>query len=471
MHSLDIIVLVLYFAVMIFVGFLGVKKVGNSEEYALAGRNLGFFRYVGCLSAVVLGGASTIGTASLGYQYGISGMWLVVMIGLGIVAIGLIFIGRIRPFRVVTISELLAKRFDSQSGLVAAIVIAIYDLMNTVTQIIAIGSIGHVLAGWNLTASMIIGGGVVIFYTLLGGMWSVTMTDIIQFVLMTVGICFIMLPISLSNAGGWGGLLSHLPRSDFHLTHIGVWHIVQYFFLYTLGLVVSQDVMQRVFTARNGVIQKLGTISAGIYSILYAIAISIIGMCAIVVLPHLNDAQSTFTSLSLTILPTGLLGLLLASLCSAIMSTASGTLIAASTLISHDIINKHLFPGITERKLVQVSRMITLALGVVAIAFAAWIQQVIVALDVAYAILAGSIFLPLALGLFWKKVTAKAAFYSIILSAVVVIVSLGIDGLNAITPIIYGFMVSLVCIVGLTLITGRSASSVSSSPSSVNKTT
>ncbi|MDR4156909.1 sodium:solute symporter family transporter, partial [Bacillus cereus] len=107
---------------------------------------------------------------------------------------------KIDSLKITTISELLGKRYTSETRLLSAIVAAIYTLMVAVTQVIGMGTIINVLLGWNITTSMLFGGGIVLFYTILGGMWSVTVTDIIQFVVMTIGIFFIMLPMSISKA-------------------------------------------------------------------------------------------------------------------------------------------------------------------------------------------------------------------------------------------------------------------------------
>lgn len=88
MGTLDTVIIFLYFAVLIGVGIIGSTKAKTTEDFALAGRNLGLFMYLGCLSAVILGGASTIGTAKLGYEFGLSGIWFVSMIGLGIIVLG-----------------------------------------------------------------------------------------------------------------------------------------------------------------------------------------------------------------------------------------------------------------------------------------------------------------------------------------------------------------------------------------------
>jgi SSS family solute:Na+ symporter len=449
MSTVDIVEILLYFALLIFVGVIGSRRARTSEDFALAGRSLGFFMYLGCLAAVILGGASTIGTASLGFKFGISGAWFVFAIGLGIAVLGLFFITSISQYKVLTISELLGKRYNDKARLISSVVASIYTLMVSVTQVIGIGSIFNVLLGWDLKITMILGGGIVVFYTLLGGMWSVTVTDIIQFVVKTTGVFFIMLPISLSHAGGWKALSTALPANYFQLSNMGYDHIFQYFMLYTLGMVVSQDIWQRVFTAKSAKISKWGAISAGVYSAAYAIALSIIGMCGVILLPNLKDPQNVFAHMAISILPHGLIGIILAAVCSALMSTSSGTLLASSTLLTNDIVKQYFLKHVSDKQTVLLSRVTTLIVGLLAIVFAIWIQNVLVALDVAYAILSGAIFVPTVMGFFWKRATAKAGFYSIIVSTLVVLGGLVIEGLDATNPILYGIASGIIvmCVV------------------------
>ncbi|KZE69285.1 sodium:solute symporter [Fictibacillus phosphorivorans] len=453
MQALDTVIILLYFSVLIGAGIIGSTKAKTSEDYTLAGRNLGMFMYLGCLSAVILGGAATIGTSKLGYQFGISGIWFVSMIGLGIILLGTIFIKRIDSLKVTTISELLGKRYKSETRLLSAIVAAIYTLMIAVTQVIGMGTIINVLLGWSITTSMLVGGGIVLFYTILGGMWSVTVTDIIQFVVMTVGIFFIMVPMSLSKVDGLGNLLSKLPQSHLDFTGIGYQQIFQYFLLFALGMVVSQDIWQRVFTAKSSKIARNGSIFAGVYSFAYAIAGSIIGMCAFLVLPSLDNPQNTFAEMALTILPTGILGLVLASVCSALMSTASGSLLASSTLITNDILKQYFLKNPSDKQLIRASRITTFLIGLIAITFSIWIQDVLVALDVAYAILSGAIFIPLVMTFFWKRATPSSGFYAILISTIVVLAGLFFEGLTATNPILYGMSAGLISIVGISLFT------------------
>ncbi|WP_427107763.1 sodium:solute symporter [Lysinibacillus xylanilyticus] len=452
MNILDTFVLLLYFGVLMIIGIIGVKKAKSEKDFVLAGSRLGYYSHVGCLAAVIIGGAATMGSTSLGYNFGVSGLWFVSMMGFGIAALGLFVVNKIGGYEVFTISQLLGKRFGEGTQLISAIVTAIYTLMVVVTQVIGMGNVIHVLLGWSLIPSMIIGGGIVLFYTILGGMWSITLTDIIQFIVMTIGVFFIMFPFSVNSVGGLTALFSSVPEAHLSLTNIGWDRIFQYFLLYFFGLMVSQDIWQRVFTARNQKVAKRSAISAGLYSVLYGLVLSIVGMCALVLLPNLGDSQSAFTSLALEILPPGLLGLVLASVCSALMSNASGAIFASATLITNDIIKVYVKRDMTDKDIINTSRIVIFGLGVLAIIFSVWIQNILVALDMAYAILSGAIFVPLIIGLYWKRVTSNSAFYSIIASSLVIFISFIIFGITSTLPIIYGLITGLVVIVGFTLI-------------------
>ncbi|MDF2703663.1 MAG: Na+/solute symporter, partial [Rubrobacteraceae bacterium] len=129
MNVLDYVIIALYFAVMIGAGYWGLRRARSAEDYLVAGRRLGPFMYIGCLSAVVLGGASTIGGVALGYENGISGMWLVFWIGMGVIALGILMSTRLSRLGVYTVSEMLENRYGSASRLISAIIIAAYALM------------------------------------------------------------------------------------------------------------------------------------------------------------------------------------------------------------------------------------------------------------------------------------------------------------------------------------------------------
>ncbi len=453
---LDYFVIVLYFAVMIGAGYIGLRRARSAEDYLVAGRRLGPVMYMGTLSAVVLGGASTIGGVSLGYQYGISGMWLVFMLGLGIIAMGVLLSAKLSRLGVYTVAEMLEVRYGSSSRLISALIVAAYDLMVAVTSTIAIGTVFNVILGLPSSLAILLAGGIVVLYSVVGGMWSITLTDILQFIIMTFGIFFLLLPLVISRAGGFSGMREELPASYFGLTSIGLGTIFTYFLLFFFGIMIGQDIWQRVFTARDDGVARSGSIAAGVYCLAYGVAGALIGSAAKVILPNLEVADNAFAEVTRATLPAGLVGLVLAAALAAVMSTASATLLASSTILANDVYARFLARDDSNR--VAVNRLFTLVVGVVVLAVSLVVKDVVGALTVAYDLLVGAVCVPVIGALFWNRATSTGALASIVVGTVVVVVLMLVQGLFANGPIIWGLLASLVAFVVVSLLTPRPSS-------------
>ncbi|MQA83436.1 MAG: sodium:solute symporter [Streptosporangiales bacterium] len=448
----DYIVIVAYFAGMLAVGWWSMRRAGNAEDYLVAGRRLGPTLYFGTLSAVVLGGASTIGGIGLGYSYGLSGMWLVVILGLGIVALSALFARRLTRLGVYTVSEMLELRYNVSARFISGLVMAAYDLMLTVTSTIAIGTIFHGILGIPRVPAIILGGGIVLVYCLLGGMWSVTLTDLAQFAIMTLGVFLVLLPTSLARAGGFGGLREALPASYFDLGSIGGATIFTYVLIYFFGILIGQDIWQRVFTARSDRVAVRGGVISGLYCMAYGIAGALIGSSAKVLYPNLQVADDAFATITRGVLPTGIMGLVLAAALAAIMSTASAGLMASATLTANDIYARFVAHRASVSTVASI-RVFVLVIGVVAIAIACVVQDIVAALTVAYNLLVGGLLVPILGGLVWRRSTASGALAAAVVGSVTVVVLMIVQGLLANEPIYFGLIASAVAFVVGSLVT------------------
>ncbi len=456
---LDYVIIAVYFAVMLGAGWIGLRRTKNTEDYLVAGRRLGYGFYAGTLAAVVLGGASTIGGVRLGYLYGISGMWLVFMLGLGIIVLSVFFSAKLTSLNVFTVSEMLGRRYGVSSRVIGGVVMAAYDLMVAVTATLAIGTVFDVALGIPRVPAIMVGGAIVVIYSVLGGMWSITLTDILQFGIMTVGIFALLLPLSVANAGGWSGLQDKLPASYFDVTAIGGGTIVTYFLIYFFGIIIGQDIWQRVFTARSGKVAKWAGLFAGIYCLLYAVAGAVIGMAAHALLPDLSVPDNAFAAVTTEVLPVGLIGLVLAAALAAVMSTASATMLAASTILANDVMPQPRASAAAGGVMRQ--RWYTLAVGVVMIAMAIVVQDVVGALTIAYNLLVGALLVPILGGLFWARSTAKAALVSMAAGGIVVVTLMAVQGMLANGPIYWGLGTSAVTFVVVSLLASDRSSAES----------
>jgi len=403
--------------------------------------------YAATLSTVVLGGASTVGTVRLGYVYGLSGLWFCTLLGLGILVISLFLSRRLVTLNLVTVTELLQRRYNPAARLSGAVIMIAYALMVAVASIVACGTILHGLFGLPFWGGVLLGGGVVVLYAVIGGMWSITLTDIVQFFIMTIGMMFLLAPMSIQQAGGWEAMRHLLPASNFSLWALG-WPMLLGFTLnYFLGIMIGQDIWQRVFTARSVNVARFAGAAAAVYCVIYGVCGALIGMAAKALLPPLADPNTAFASVVHAALPTGIRGIVAAAALAAMMSTASATLMAAATTFAEDVL-----PRLGGRPTLLADRASTLAMGVLALASSLALDDVFRPLTIAYDLLVGSMLVPIVGAIYWKRSTTKAAIASMVVSAGVTIFFLMKDGLDANSPVFYGLGSSLLAFCGVSML-------------------
>ncbi|MGQ4431519.1 MULTISPECIES: sodium:solute symporter [unclassified Streptomyces] len=456
--AVDYTVIVVYLAGMLAMGWWGMRRARSKSDFLVAGRRLGPVMYSGTMAAIVLGGASTIGGVGLGYQYGLSGAWMVFTIGLGLLALSVFFSARIARLKVYTVSEMLDLRYGGRAGVISGVVMWAYTLMLAVTSTIAYATIFDVLFDMNRTLAIVLGGSIVVAYSTLGGMWSITLTDMVQFVVKTIGVLLLLLPIAVVKAGGFGEMKAKLPTGYFDPLGIGGETIFTYVLIYTFGMLIGQDIWQRVFTAGSDKTARWGGTVAGTYCLVYAVAGAVIGTAAKVLYPNLGSPDDAFATIVKDELPIGVRGLVLAAALAAVMSTSSGALIACATVANNDIWSR--LRGAAKdpgdeggHDEVRGNRVFILVMGVGVIVTAIALNNVVEALTVAYNLLVGGLLVPILGGLLWKRGTAQGALASVIVGGLAVVGLMAAYGILANEPVYYGLLLSLAAYVTVSLAT------------------
>ncbi|MDO5627040.1 MAG: sodium:solute symporter [Mobilicoccus sp.] len=450
-HLIDYIVIGAYVLAMLGIGVASTFFAKERDDYLLAGRRLKFPLFFGCMAAMAVGGAVTVGGAQRGYEVGIAGVWVGGSLGLGLITLGVLISSKLAKLRALSINEVIERNYGASARLLGAVLTIIYTVALTVVQVIAMGSIvSLIFTDISHTTAMVVSGAIVVFYTFLGGMWAVTMTDIVQFVIKTLGI-MILVPIFLLVSGDFGGLtglVEHTPAEHWDPWALGFSGTLYWILIYVPGLVIGQDIWQRMFTARNERIARTGTILAGVYSILYGLAAVLLGMAVLAVGATPDRPSETFALGVELFLPPGFAGLLLAAAVAAAMSVASGTILACSTVIYNDVYLRlvrgerasgveaaaddrvALGTSAVERQLevpdahqvttrdVWINRGIALTIGLMVIGLAVVIEDIFRALDLAFAFLSGCVFVPVIAAFFLRRVSPKAGLFSLLLSAI-----------------------------------------------------
>ncbi|MEU7703055.1 MULTISPECIES: sodium:solute symporter [unclassified Streptomyces] len=455
--AVDYAVIALYLAGMLAMGWWGMRRAKSKSEFLVAGRRLGPWMYSGTMAAIVLGGASTIGGVGLGYKYGLSGAWMVFAIGLGLLALSVFFSARIARLKVYTVSEMLDLRYGGRAGVISGVVMWAYTLMLAVTSTIAYATIFDVLFDLPRTLAIVLGGTIVVAYSTLGGMWSITLTDMVQFVVKTIGVLLLLLPIAVVKAGGFAEMKAALPTSYFEPLGIGGETIFTYVLIYTFGMLIGQDIWQRVFTARTDKVARWGGTVAGTYCLAYALAGAVIGTAAKVLYPKLPSADDAFATIVKDELPMGVRGLVLAAALAAVMSTSSGALIACATVANNDIWSRLRggsgATGADDHDEVKGNRAFILIMGVAVILIAIALNDVVQALTVAYNLLVGGLLVPILGGLLWRRGTVQGALAAVAVGGLAVIGLMWAYGILANEPVYYGLLASLAAYVIVSLAT------------------
>ena len=330
MITIDYIIVFVFLAAMFYVGSIFYKWVGSSDDFYLAGRQLTPFILAAVLAATNVNLYSFVGQAGIAYKEGIPIIWQTWTGNMAMVIAGLFVIPIFRRLRIRTIPEFLEKRYSKGVRTFVAFlwIVRLTFWLGVVLYTAVIAA--QTISGFNsFTAWVLIFSVVVILYTILGGMWSVAFTDVIQFVLMLGG-SLILLPLVMSAVGWWPGLTEKLPEGALTLvknTGTYDWKFIIAIFL--LGIewaCVDQGLLQRAFGAENTRSVAKGLVLAGIITTPFALLWIVPGLAARIIFPDLANADSAVPLLITTLIPNLVLGLVVVGLLSSQLSTISGNL-------------------------------------------------------------------------------------------------------------------------------------------------
>ena len=413
---LPLIIIIIYFVAMIGLGLSTRKQAKTAGSYFVAGRSGSTLFITGSLLATIIGASATIGMAGLGFTRGLTGAWWILVGSVGLVVLGFLFARKVRDYGFYTLPGLIEKQYGRVTAMAGSLLIVIAWMGVIAGQIIAAGKIMGALGIGSPTLWIFISTGVFIFYTVLGGQRAVLKTDLWQTIIIFLGI-FSGLGFVLWKVGGFSGLKNSLPAGYFSFPtseKFDAYQLVNLLLLVGLTYVVGPDMYSRIFSAKDGRVAKKSVFWTAGLLVPLALGITLIGMTAAVLYPNIA-AEQAFPTVIKEVMPPVLVGLVLAALLSAVMSSAVTCLLSASTILTVDVIHKSM-PSITEDKLLLLSKWGIVILGLVAMAVALLIGGVINSLLFAYTIYTAGL-IPIVIAGFYKeklKVTSTGALAAII---------------------------------------------------------
>ena len=404
MHVVDFLIFALYMMAVLGVGYYCFRKNKNVEDYYVGSRSIKASHVGLSIVATDVGGGFSIGLGGVGFVMGLSGSWLLFTGLVGAWLSVVIVIPKIKAldkkYKFYTYPDFLRIRYNERVALAAALISGIGYLGFTGAQVLAgakLASATLITKGcFGLTPiqlSLYVIAFITIVYTVMGGLKAVIYTDTIQWVILLTGLIFFAIPFTLYKIGGWAVLRANLPGEFFTLTNITAVQFINWMVTIVPIWLIGMTLYQRMFACRNEKEAKKAWYIAGFFEYpVMAFAGVFLGMCSRVLFPEV-ESEMGLPLLLKECLPIGVTGIVVASYFSAIMSTADSCLMASSGNFVNDILQRYFFKNISQRKLIRLSQIATLSIGLAAIIIAARFEKVLDAIMYTYSFMVSG-FLP-----------------------------------------------------------------------------
>ncbi len=406
-----------YLLITIIIGLYAARRVKNTADYAIAGRNLPLIMIVTTTFATWFGSETVLGIPAKFVQSGLNGV-VEDPFGAGtcLILVGLFFAGKLYKMSLLTISDYYRERYGRTIEVVCSIIIMISYLGWVAAQVTALGLVFNILSGGAIspTTGMLIGTASVLAYTLFGGMWSVAVTDFIQVIVLVVGLA--VLAVFAGNlAGGADKVIALATSQDlFKFWPEPNLRDMVFFFAAAItmmfGSIPQQDVFQRVMSANSQSAATKGPVIGGVCYILFAFVPMFLVASALIIMPEQTalllkeDPQKILPTLVLEKMPFIMQVLFFGALLSAIKSTASATLLAPSVTFVENIW-RQFKPRMSDKHELKLMRTTVLIFSGLVLAYAIFMQgtSIYEMVSGAYQVPLVGAFVPLVFGLYWKK--------------------------------------------------------------------
>lgn len=432
------VIIILYMVATVAIGLFASrrKKAGadkqSNDDFLMASKSLGPLVLAGTLFAANTGGASTTGIATNVYQYGLSASWYVIAAGIGFILVSFIA-PYFRRAQANTVPQIISKRYGKASHIFTAVTSITALFMATGAQIIATASIINVVTGIEFQIAAIITTVVVIIYTMIGGFKSVTAANLMHVLFITIGMT-IALFIMVNNqaVGGFSELFAKardITSSTgenldlLSMTKVGLTTVIGYIAMYFMTFPTGQEIVQTYCSARDGKSAKVGSVIAGLLSAAFAIIPAVIGLIAYTCVDGyaaLGAQKNALAEATIRFSPAIVAGIVLAAIVAATMSSASGNMIGTATMVTNDIFTPYINKGVKDdNKEIWISRVAMVVVGLVGLAVALTAQNIINVMMGAFALRSAGPFAAFICGIFYKNVTKRAGFISIVVGTIV----------------------------------------------------
>jgi SSS family solute:Na+ symporter len=410
----------IYLAITLAIGFWASKRIKKPADFTLAGKSLST-AFVGVtLFATWFGARQIMGNPGYFVEGGMNLLITnVVASGICLVLIAHFYARRLYRLNIVTVGDFIQIRFSKKLDLTISLIMVFTYPPWIAAQFVALAFLFQAVFGISIEYGIVMGATIVVVYTYIGGMWAVSYTDMLQSILIFVGLILLLFNV-LDQTGGIAPLFADKPENFFDIfpeNSLDKWsEYIALLIAFIIGAIPVQEVYQRVFSAKSEKAAVNGLYLGAILLVIIPTIPLIIGLAAAELHPELMDVGkgqnlipamvSEFASVPIQVLFYG-------ALISALLSTCSGAILAPATIIGENLLKPYL-PNLKDKKLLFWTRMSVVFVAAISCLFA-FNDIDIVGLTVAsLSLILVCIFAPFTFGLFWKRASNFGAWMAII---------------------------------------------------------
>ncbi len=451
-----------YLAVTIAIGLIAARRVKSSRDYMIAGRSLPLYMNVATVFATWFGAETVLSVSATFAKDGLSGIpGDPFGASVCLVLAALLFARLFYRMNLLTIGDFYKQRYGKGVEVITSLAIVGSYLGWTSAQMTALGLVIYVLSGGALALNhaILIGAAVVMIYTIFGGMWSVAFTDLFQTVVILVGLTLVAVLVG-DLAGGATKVISQAAADGkfnfFPSDAPGWWAMAGAFFAFAFGSIPQQDVFQRMTSAKDEKTAVRGTIIGALIYFCFAFVPIFIAYAALVSDPELGklfggedarEIQRILPDLVLGKMPLWAQVMFFGALLSAILSTASGALLAPTSLFTENVLRPFV-PHMSDRQFLLTLRIILVTFTACALLFALNSTSTMYEMvQNAYNVTLAGAFVPLVAGAYWKRATTQGALFSSIGGILVWLVAQNVAAEALVPPNLIGLFASVVLMV------------------------
>ena len=424
-------VVIVYLIAMLFIGWYSSTKINSNTDFMVAGRRLGPFLMAGTLAATEIGGGSSLGVVQNGMSgYGLSAAWYIITMGIAFAILSFIA-PKFRAATVKTVPEYFRRRYGKESGFVTAIIMLLPLIGLTAGQFIASSVILSTMLGISYKVSVIIVAVVVTIYSIMGGLWSVTLTDFVQVFLIILGM-LAAVPFALNYAGGWSAVVTNVTPETMNLfSGYDLFGIISLVIMYVGTFSVGQEAVSRFYAAKNETAAKQGAWLAALLNFIYAFVPTILGIIVLALINMGKFSDKDFASvgaryalpiLAIRTMPAIVCGLLFSGVISATMSSSDSDLLGAGSIFANDIYKIYIRPNAKSSEVMNVTKITMIIVGFLSLLIALFNTKSIVSiLMFCFTLRAAGSFFPYVMGHYWAKASKAGTIASLIFGTIVVV--------------------------------------------------